>query len=658
MAGGYDTYVNKVAYTELGDAEQYDLGEAKTMVIQQAFEDGTRRLKQSFAASGPTISSNRNYSYDPAGNVLKDDNIVGPDVQCFDYDAHRRLAAAWTPSSGDCAAAPTAGGLGGAAPYWQSWAYLPNGLRKTETNHASAGDTTATYTYDAARPHAVSKVVTTGTAPRPDATYTYDPAGNTATRPGTTGGQQALSWDAEGKLSKLSAQSGDTNYIYDADGSLLLRKSPSRTTLFVGSLEVTVETTSGAKVVSAQRHYSIGGKDIAVRSTVDKLDWLIGDNHNTSQLTLDKTTHTPTTRYTTPFGAPRGPTAASWPDTHGFLGKPEDKNTGLTHVGAREYDPAIGRFLSVDPVLDPADPQSLLAYTYANNNPTTMSDPDGLCPLYEGERGCGSHPTPTPTPPPSNVGTKPKDRPTPSSSNSNSNSNGSGQDAGVSSGWDGRSRDRQGGGDPVARPHPDRMFEMAGCNGGPGCVMPEGFVGKYGPYRPLPGEELFGELLLMALFSWTPAPEVALIARGSRLLTGGRALGATGKVAAAAQVAKVLGSKASIEALAGGKQWAYRGLKPSHPGFDEALRGAATPRKLDGTMTQEAHNAGEALKDSQYLSWTRSPDVARMYAGPDGVVLRIPRGEGGPYKFDWSPDDFGEDEILLDALVRGADVFR
>ncbi|WP_206685986.1 RHS repeat-associated core domain-containing protein [Kribbella qitaiheensis] len=96
----------------------------------------------------------------------------------------------------------------------------------------------------------------------------------------------------------------------------------------------------------------------------------------------------------------------TWSDTHGFLGKPEDKTTGLHHVGAREYDPTTGRFLSVDPLLDLTDPQSLLAYAYANNNPASLSDPNGTCALMEGESSCsgGKTKTPPPPPPPGNPG--------------------------------------------------------------------------------------------------------------------------------------------------------------------------------------------------------------------------------------------------------------
>ncbi|WP_285762092.1 RHS repeat-associated core domain-containing protein, partial [Nocardiopsis ansamitocini] len=43
-----------------------------------------------------------------------------------------------------------------------------------------------------------------------------------------------------------------------------------------------------------------------------------------------------------------------------------------------EYDPTIGRFVSADPILDFDDAQQINGYIYANNNPMTYTDPDGL----------------------------------------------------------------------------------------------------------------------------------------------------------------------------------------------------------------------------------------------------------------------------------------
>ncbi len=55
-------------------------------------------------------------------------------------------------------------------------------------------------------------------------------------------------------------------------------------------------------------------------------------------------------------------------------------DTGLTHLGARQYDPATGRFISVDPILDLAGPQQTHGYSYANNAPVAFSDPTGCRP--------------------------------------------------------------------------------------------------------------------------------------------------------------------------------------------------------------------------------------------------------------------------------------
>ncbi|MFK4085752.1 polymorphic toxin-type HINT domain-containing protein [Kribbella sp. NPDC020789] len=396
MKSGDAVYANDVKYTALGDPERYELGDQHNMDIINTFEPGTRRLLTSTSGDVEMVA-NHEYMYDQAGNLLKDDNKVGGDAQCYKYDGHTRLTDAWSPANTDCAAAPSVAGLGGPAPYWQSWTYTANGLRQTQTDHTPAGNTTETYAYDTTQTHTLKSITTTGAAPKPVATYTYDDAGNTTQRPDPTTGVEALSWTAENKLQKLSSVAGDTSYLYDADGGLILRKSPGETTLFVGSLELTLDTSS--KTVTSKRTYSIDGQDIAVRAGITDLKWLIPDHHGTSSVAVDSKTLAATKRYTTPFGEARGPDVA-WPDNHGFLGKPEDKSTGLTTIGAREYDASVGRFISVDPMMDTADPHQMLGYTYGNNNPATVSDPTGLmndCDCHGGGGGGGGGTTTTTT---------------------------------------------------------------------------------------------------------------------------------------------------------------------------------------------------------------------------------------------------------------------
>ncbi|MFK4087814.1 polymorphic toxin-type HINT domain-containing protein [Kribbella sp. NPDC020789] len=379
MSSTRGTYVDEAQYSQLAEPAKYELGRAGDMPIDFRYEDDTRRLSR-MTHGKVTIFADHWYSYDPAGNLLKDHDVVrGGDAQCFDYDGHQRLAEAWTPADADCAKAPSVAGLGGAAPYWQSWTYSPTGLRKTQVDHKLAGDLTSTYTYNTSQPHTLASVAQTGEGAAPTSNYSYDPRGNTISRPGTQG-TQSLSWSAQGKLTKLSGTEGDTTYVYDTNGSLLVRRGPAETTLFLGELELTLN--HATRQVLGKRQYNFNGQPIAVRSNTGAAEadfqWLVSDYHQTSHVAVDTETQAATIRYATPFGGPRGSESVGWPDNHGFLGKPDDKNTGLTTVGAREYDSAIGRFISVDPLMDVTNPQQLLGYSYASDNPVTGSDPSGL----------------------------------------------------------------------------------------------------------------------------------------------------------------------------------------------------------------------------------------------------------------------------------------
>ncbi|MGW3124663.1 RHS repeat-associated core domain-containing protein, partial [Streptomyces sp. NPDC001107] len=107
------------------------------------------------------------------------------------------------------------------------------------------------------------------------------------------------------------------------------------------------------------------------------LTWLMSDPQNSSQLTIAADTGTAGRRRYLPFGAQRTGSLPTSTD-RGFLGKTEDDSTGLSILGARAYDPTLGRFLTTDPLSTPYNPQGLNAYTYAGNNPLTFSDPSGL----------------------------------------------------------------------------------------------------------------------------------------------------------------------------------------------------------------------------------------------------------------------------------------
>ncbi|WP_281166431.1 RHS repeat-associated core domain-containing protein [Riemerella columbina] len=58
-----------------------------------------------------------------------------------------------------------------------------------------------------------------------------------------------------------------------------------------------------------------------------------------------------------------------------FNGKELDQETGLYYYGARYYDPRVSIFLNVDPLAEKYPFTS--PYTYTNNNPVMLIDPDG-----------------------------------------------------------------------------------------------------------------------------------------------------------------------------------------------------------------------------------------------------------------------------------------
>lgn len=76
---------------------------------------------------------------------------------------------------------------------------------------------------------------------------------------------------------------------------------------------------------------------------------------------------------------PYGEQVMGTPDAGpGYTGHVDDPDTGLVYMQARYYDPAVGRFISRDPVgVDPANITSFNRYRYAANNPINVTDPDG-----------------------------------------------------------------------------------------------------------------------------------------------------------------------------------------------------------------------------------------------------------------------------------------
>ncbi|MEU0094044.1 RHS repeat-associated core domain-containing protein [Kribbella sp. NPDC006257] len=386
--GGYNgttvKYVSDTDYTRYGELERLQYGDphdpdhgdpGKRAWITQFYDDHTRRPTRTIVDAEvlAPMQTDTNYTYDAAGNVTSITNAPlqqTADTQCFRTDYLQRVTEAWTANQG-CAADPSLSATG-PAPYWQSFKYDPAGNRTKLTEHGAAGNTVHDYTYPlptGEQPHTLSSVNTTDPAGTTNtAAFGYDKLGQTTARPAG----QKLDWDAEGHLTQVTEGAKTTKFVYDADGNRLIRRDSTGSTVYLDGEELKY---TAAKTLEPTRYYLFLSKTIAVR-TIAGLSWLAGDQQGTAQVAITADTLAVTQRRQTPFGAPRG-AAVAFPGEKGFVGGTMDAATGLTHLGAREYDPLLGRFLSVDPAVDTNDPQTLAAYTYSDNNPIAKMDPDG-----------------------------------------------------------------------------------------------------------------------------------------------------------------------------------------------------------------------------------------------------------------------------------------
>jgi RHS repeat-associated protein len=391
---GTDTYISNTSYTGRGQVNKLWLGTgSKRVQLEKVVDAATSRLTENRVSTENQTTPNtwvpqliEQYGYDDAGNVKNIKEVTGAGAtvsnQCFTHDGLRRLTEAWTTTAGTCQATPSQAVVGGPDPYWASYQFNSIGNRTLETIHQGTGDTTRTYTYPASgatstRPHAVSTVVAAGASTGTD-TYGYDNAGNTTTRNITGKPGQTLTWDPEDHLATVTDSGGTTSYLYTADGQRLIANEPgSVTTVYLGDYELrrTITGTTGT------RHYGV-----ATRTTGGGLTWLAADHHDTGQVAVNPTSLAVTRRKTDPYGNPRG-AAVTWPTTRGFVNGTAD-STGLTHLGARAYEPGTGRFISVDPVMDLTEPGQWNGYAYSNSNPVTLSDPSGLDPCLSGGGGC------------------------------------------------------------------------------------------------------------------------------------------------------------------------------------------------------------------------------------------------------------------------------
>ena len=303
---------------------------------------------------------------------------------------------------------------------------------------AATVERTVHYQYDAAGKLLQEQVAQTAPAVFASTIdYVYDPVGNRSRRTVSHNGQvTSYQYDSHDRLTQsVDSLNGTTSYQWDERGNLVQKASPADTTTYawtvdnrlakVSTAAKTVEygyDSSGRRIkrlvkegaTTTETHYKVDHQrnysEILVESTKvnsgawvdtvhvhtpDGLGELIASTSAGAQTQLFsdglgsvRVAQTAAASHVfsyDAFGIALGATegmpanaADASATSHRYTGEYADSQTGLLHLRARDYDPQIGRFISMDehPGANRI-PLTLNKYLYGNADPVNTVDPSG-----------------------------------------------------------------------------------------------------------------------------------------------------------------------------------------------------------------------------------------------------------------------------------------
>ncbi|MDQ3724801.1 MAG: right-handed parallel beta-helix repeat-containing protein [Actinomycetota bacterium] len=313
--------------------------------------DNAGRLAETLTKAGElgSVLEALEYGYDSAGNVTSRTDARLEQETTYAYDALNRLTS-----------------------------FDPPGEGSTSYGYDAAGNRTSaagiTYSFNA-----LNQV----TGSSDGATYGYDGAGRLASMVSESG-ETLFEWDALDRLTGVEGGSESIGYTYDALDRLVERTDGMGTQLtHYGDLTdlATYDATGEGEITTS---YVQSPEGLLGQRSGESTSYPLSDAHGDITALANAAGEVTSRQSYDPWGAQlSGPTLEM-----GYLGEQErrsDPATGLIQMGARVYSPALGSFLSEDPVLGKIG-LGITAnrYPYVWNNPLTLYDLDGRFPSISG----------------------------------------------------------------------------------------------------------------------------------------------------------------------------------------------------------------------------------------------------------------------------------
>ncbi len=326
-------------------------------------EDGQLVGNRLFAPDGGLLR-HVDYTYDIVGRLVASENILERYTDDFDYDRLGRVVRFVR--------------KGATADRDETVTYEYDAIGNL-VFHSSVGE--YIYGEDGRLPHAVVKAG--------DREYAYDRNGNLR-----RGADYEVRWTTFGKPQYFLQRSTATQvgtlltaFGYDANGNRIEKLSAGEeTVLYFGRRHEKLLDRDGR--INHLHYLYADGRLVAVVSRSDgiigrqqsEVNYLHRDHLGSVVMVSDQDGNFVAREYA-PYGEVRTATdeeAEAFPVRRGFTGHEQLEALSLVHANGRLYDPAIGRFLSPDPVIPaPLLTQSYNRYAYVLNNPLAFTDPSG-----------------------------------------------------------------------------------------------------------------------------------------------------------------------------------------------------------------------------------------------------------------------------------------
>lgn len=220
-----------------------------------------------------------------------------------------------------------------------------------------------------------------GPVPSSTKTVTYDASGNILQNRFTN-----AAYDGRNLMTSVKSGTTTIEFGYDGEANRVRKEVIGGTESFYvrgadGQTIAVYENGSRAFVNLLAEGQILGNYDGSQRR------YFLKDHLGTIRTTVDQSGNVDGYDDYYPFGlvmGGRSNNTSNPDDLYKFTGHERDDEAGLDldYMMARNYDPVIGRFMQIDPMLQYSSP-----YTYVGNNPLLLTDPTGMLGDYFTEEG-------------------------------------------------------------------------------------------------------------------------------------------------------------------------------------------------------------------------------------------------------------------------------